>query len=234
MAPLYRLFAGFLAVLLLPACIGDDIIDDYVQPQIRVMNPVTEIEAGTTYQFTAGFLNNVGMNEAITPSWSSSDESVLTVSQTGLATGLVEGEVALGVSYTDEFGETADRVYDLTVGASTVVVEEPMVRTGRVETTTFYDLTGAFTLSELPEEESGDLRLVFGDDYEADNGLPGLYVYLSNNPNSTNGALEIGRVDVFSGAHEYIIDGADLAQYSYVLYFCKPFNVKVGDGLIEE
>jgi len=136
MAPLYRLFAGFLAVLLLPACIGDDIIDDYVQPQIRVMNPVTEIEAGTTYQFTAGFLNNVGMNEAITPSWSSSDESVLTVSQTGLATGLVEGEVALGVSYTDEFGETADRVYDLTVGASTVVVEEPMVRTGRPHFTT--------------------------------------------------------------------------------------------------
>lgn len=234
MSTALRLLSGLLFVFVFTACVGDDIVDDYVQPQIRITNPVAEIEAGTSYQFTASFLNNVGMAEEVTPTWASSDETILTVTSAGLASALNEGETSLSIAYTDEFGETAQRSYDLTVGASTVVVEEPMFRTGRVETTTFYDLTGEFTLSELPEEETGDLKLEFGDDYVADNGLPGLYVYLSNNPNTTNGAFEIGRVDVFNGAHEYIIEGVSLTEFRYVLYFCKPFNVKVGDGLIEE
>ena len=68
----------------------------------------------------------------------------------------------------------------------------------------------------------------------ADDGLPGLYVYLSNNPNSVSGALEIGPVEVFEGAHDYTISGLDITTYAYVLYFCKPFNVKVGHGDIEE
>lgn len=230
----YRLFSLVLILGLFSGCIGDDIVDDYVAPQIRITNPVAEIEAGTTYLFTAGFLNNVGMNETVSPTWSSSDPTIMTIDQTGLATGIMEGPVRVTVAYTDEFGETADRSYDLEIGASTVVVEEPMFRTGRVATTTFYDLEGDFTLEELPEEVPGDLRLIFGEDYVADDGLPGLYVYLSNNPNSTSGAHEIARVEVFRGAHEYIISGVDLNEFRYVLYFCKPFNVKVGDGLIEE
>ena len=43
--------------------------------------------------------------------------------------------------------------------------------------------------------------------------------------------MEIGEVKVFKGAHRYTI-GGDIAlnQYKYLLYYCKPFNVKVGDG----
>ena len=230
-----RLFPLFLVITVITTgCIGDDIVDDYVPPQIRITNPVAEIEEGTAYQFEAGFLNNVGMPEAVVPTWTTGDPEVLTVSDSGLATGIAEGETVLTIAYTDEFGETASRSYELTVGASTIIVEEPESRSGRVETTTFYDLEGEFLLEELPEEEFGDLRLSFGDDYVADNGLPGLYVYLSNNPNTTNGAFEIGRVEVFTGAHEYVIEGVELADYRYVLYFCKPFNVKVGDGEIGE
>lgn len=229
-----RLFALLLFTGLLTTCIGDDVVDDYVAPQIRITNPVVEIEAGTTYRFESSFLNNVGREEAVRPQWASSAPERLTVDQTGLATALAEGAATVTVSYEDEFGETVSHAYDLEIGASTVVVE-PMFRTGRVETTTFYDLEGDFTLAELPEEENGDLRLSFGADYFADNGLPGLFVYLSNNPNSTSGAFEIGEVTVFSGAHDYVIDGVDdLAQYRYVLYFCKPFNVKVGHGEIVE
>lgn len=234
MSALLRLFSLVLFLPLLTGCIGDDIVDDYVAPQIRITNPVAEIEAGTSYQFIISFLNNVGISEDVSPVWSSSDPSVMTVDQSGLATGVMEGDVQVSVAYTDEFGETAQRSYDLEIGASTVVVEEPMSRVGRVETTTFYDLTGGFVLEELPEQAPGDLRLIFGDDYVADDGLPGLYVYLSNNPNSTSGAHEIARVEVFQGTHEYIISGVDLNEFRYVLYFCKPFNVKVGDGLIEE
>lgn len=223
----------FVAVLF-TGCIGDDVIDDYVQPQIRITNPILEIEAGTNYQFEVSFLNNVGREESVAPVWASSAPELLTIDQNGLATGVAEGAATVTVAFEDEFGETASRAYNLEVGASTVIVVEPMFRTGRVETTTFYDLEGDFTLAELPEEEEGDLKLSFGDDYMADNGLPGLFVYLSNNPNSTSGAFEIGEVQTFSGAHEYVISGIDLAEYRFVLYFCKPFNVKVGDGAIEE
>ena len=45
--------------------------------------------------------------------------------------------------------------------------------------------------------------------------------------------LEIGAVEVFKGAHSYILEGdIPLNQYDYLLYYCKPFNVKVGDGPI--
>lgn len=234
MSILPRLLPFLFFAVLMTGCIGDDIVEDYVQPQIRITNPISEIEAGTNYQFESSFLNNVGREEAVMPEWTSSATDLLTIDQNGLATAVAEGDVVVTLSFMDEFGETADRAYDVAVGASTVIVEEPMFRTGRVETTTFYDLEGDFTLAELPEEEEGDLKLSFGNDYVADNGLPGLFVYLSNNPNSTSGAFEIGEVSTFSGAHEYIISGVDLAEYRFVLYFCKPFNVKVGDGAIEE
>lgn len=234
MYPFLRISTTILLFALFTACIGDDIVEDYVTPQIRITNIVSEIEAETSYQFLVSFLNNVGNVEEITPQWTTDNPDILAIDATGLATGITEGDTRITVSYTDEFGETAERGYDLSVGASTVVVEEPMERTGSVATTTFYALTGDFTLSTLPEDQAGDLRLSFGADYVADNGLPGLYVYLSNNPNTTSGAFEIGRVDVFNGAHDYVIEGVGLNDFNYVLFFCKPFNVKVGDGLIQE
>ena len=72
----------------------------------------------------------------------------------------------------------------------------------------------------------------FGDDYQASTSLPGLYVYLTNNPATANNAFEIGRVEIFNGAHSYRISGVGLNEYDYLLYWCKPFSVKVGDGEI--
>lgn len=219
-----------LPIMFLTACVGEDIVDDFVQPVIRIQNIATAIEAGTDHQFGLQFLNNVGQMEEVSATWSSSDPDILTITNTGLASGLAEGSATITVSYTDEFGETASASETVEVGPSTVIVEEPMARSGTVNTTTFYVLNGDFTLEEVPDTE--DLKLTFGDDYVADSGLPGLFVYLSNNPNSISGALELGRVQVFSGAHDYTISGVDISTYAYVLYFCKPFNVKVGDGEI--
>ena len=71
------------------------------------------------------------------------------------------------------------------------------------------------------------------DTYVADAGLPGLYIYLSNNPNSIANALEIGEVTVFEGEHNYEVPNVELNEYNFLVYFCKPFNVKVGDGAID-
>lgn len=57
-------------------------------------------------------------------------------------------------------------------------------------------------------------------------------MYLTNNPNSIANAYEIGEVTIFDGAHSFELDANEvgLTDFDFVLYFCKPFNVKVGDG----
>ncbi|MEM1358534.1 MAG: DM13 domain-containing protein, partial [Bacteroidota bacterium] len=202
---------------------------DYVPPVIRIENPISSIEAGTTYQLEAQFINNVGQMEDVNPTWTSANPDLLTVDATGLATAIMEGNTVVTVAYEDEFGEMASTSLAVEIGASTVIVEETS-RSGSVATTTFYDLEGDFVLSE---NAMGGLTLAFSENYNADTGLPGLYVYLSNNPNSSAQAFEIGRVSIFQGAHQYEIENVALNDYQYVLYYCKPFNVKVGHGDIE-
>ena len=79
----------------------------------------------------------------------------------------------------------------------------------------------------------GGVKLSLGEDYEADTSLPGLYIYLGNNPNSTADAFEIGPVTTFDGAHFYDLPTIGIYDYNYVLYWCKPFGVKVGEGQIK-
>lgn len=227
-----KLLFYLLPLAILTSCIGEDIVNDYVQPVIRIQNIASAIEAGTDHQFGMQFVNNVGQMEEVMGEWSSANSEILTITNTGLATAIAEGSTTVTVSFTDQFGETASVSEAIEVGPSTVIVVEPMMRSGTVNTTSSYDLTGAFSLEEIPNSE--DLKLTFAGDYVADDGLPGLFVYLSNNPNSVSGALEIGAVQVFEGAHDYTISGVGISTYAYVLYFCKPFNVKVGHGDIEE
>jgi len=102
-------------------------------------------------------------------------------------------------------------------------------RIGTIRTTSSYKLEGDFTL----KEEDGKLIIDIADNYEASDALPGLYIYLTNNPNTNTGAVEIGAVDIFKGAHTYEVTGVNINDFDYLLYFCKPFGVKVGDGEIK-
>ena len=111
-----------------------------------------------------------------------------------------------------------------------VVEPEPETKTGVIRTTTFYTLEGDFII----EETDGGIHIDIDDNYRASSGLPGLYLYLTNNPNSTANAHEVGLVTTFNGAHEFDVEGVGINDFSHLLYFCKPFNVKVGDGAIED
>ena len=78
-----------------------------------------------------------------------------------------------------------------------------------------------------------NIVLSLDDSYRADTALPGLYIYLTNNPNTPMGGYEIGQVLVFEGAHQYELPSSiALMDYKYILYWCKPFSVKVGDALL--
>ena len=181
---------------------------------------------GQSYQFEAIYLNTIGQEQPTEIQWSSSDTEILTIDDFGLANGIKTGISTIRAeaeSLSEEFQVVVTEEEVVNTGGSTA-------RTGTIRTTSSYTLKGAFTL----KEEGDDLLLEFTDDYSASSNLPGLYVYLSNNPNSTSGAFEIGEVEVFSGAHSYTISGVGLQQFSHLLYYCKPFAVKVGDGELSD
>ncbi len=213
-----------LFAFLLAGCIGDDIILDQVDPIIRIQNAVDTIQVNSSYQFEYTFFNNVGQeetNENVT--WSSSDPGIVEIDQHGLATALRLGTVRIRLETASEGIRAADEI-DVHVGSATVVSSED--RSGSLRTTSSYVLEGDFTLGA----SDGTLQLTLASNYRASSSLPGLYLYLTNNPNSISNALEVGAVSIFQGAHSYKIAGAQLEEYGYLLYYCKPFRVKVGDG----
>lgn len=127
-------------------------------------------------------------------------------------------------------GGTKSDAFSLGVGAKVLSqgVMQDEILTGKIKTTSTYELSGDYVL----KSEGADLLLSLDDNYEASNALPVLYIYLSNNSASIEDALEIGAVTVFKGAHSYTIPNTGINDYAYILYFCKPFNVKVGEGVI--
>ncbi|NND32788.1 MAG: hypothetical protein HKN76_09370 [Saprospiraceae bacterium] len=218
----------WLLSIILIGCIGDDLVFDEVDPVVRIMNPVDTLEINSTYQFNVSYFNNVGEEGQLPEySWSSSAPDVVSIDNTGLATAISLGKAEITVTGNSPDGITLRDSRTIAVGTSTVLSSG--TRTGTLRTTSSYALTGAFTLEEI----SGGVKLSFGEDYRASSALPGLYVYLTNNPNSNSNALEIGKVTTFSGAHLYEVMGVGLNEYSHVLYYCKPFSVKVGDGAFD-
>lgn len=217
-----RILIASILTLALASCIGDDIVDDVVEPSIRITNPLVEMEIGTEYQFEVQYINAAGEVENRDYGWTTSDPEIMTVDWTGLATAVEYGTVTIGVhTPTSPLVETF-----IEIEVTDQTVEQPM-RTGTLNSTSSYTLQGDFVLSE----EGSGLRLTFDSNYLASSSLPGLEVYLTNNPSTTAGAYELGPVSVFSGSHFYDIpEDVTLFEYSHVLYFCAPFNVKVGDG----
>lgn len=213
--------------LLLVSCIGEDVVEDFVNPELRIGNLLQSLGLNESHQFEARYLNNIGQPENVVVLWASSDESIVSIDEnTGLATGLKSGQVTISVTTmgTDPLTFSTElQVTDQTVAGS-------IFGTGTINSSGGYILFGDFILEP---NSTGSLELFLSENYEASTSLPGLYVYLTNNPNSINGAYEIGKVVVFEGRHSYVLpENIALSDYNYLLYWCKPFSVKVGGGTI--
>lgn len=208
------------------ACIKDDYVEDFVEPVLRIISTVDTIGIDESFQFEAMYLNNVGLEEEVSLQWFSSAPEVLSISTNdGLAQALQEGSAIISVKY-NVGSLSLEAFMEVNVGAETV--SNTTERMGTVASTSSYQLMGDFLL----KEDGNGLILELSDNYAASTALPGLFVYLSNNKNSIGNAFEIASVVTFSGAHTYTIPNIGINDYSYLLYFCKPFNVKVGDGEI--
>lgn len=222
----------FIVLIGLSSCIGEDIIEDRIDASLKINNPLVSIAVGDTYQYTAVYLNNVGQEENVTLQWSSSDPNIIDIdASSGLANAIQEGQATISVSTPDD-PEVSSINNNLQITRETIV-DNQISKSGTIVTTSSYILKGDFILEDI--EEDNIIRLSIKDNYEADTLLPGLYIYLTNNPNTINNAFEIGPVSVFSGAHTYEIskDDVQLNQYSHILYWCKPFTTKVGEGEIK-
>lgn len=205
----------------LVGCIGTDVVEDIiVNEQLSINSRLETLAVGDTYQFRAEFFDELGERVDANVSWASSDETVLTINDAGLATGISEGMVLVrGMS-----GAARDSLM-VTVGTTTnfAIGERQGSFTGLRD----YTVNGTFTLTE-----NGDnLELVFSSNFSASNG-PGLFVFLSNSATRTNGGVEVGRLQQNSGTQTYIIsrDMAELDTYNHVIIYCKPFGVAFGTG----
>ena len=74
-------------LLFLFSCVGEDVVMDVVDPEVRITNPINNLEINTSYTFEYMYLDNAGMSA--TPdevSWSTSDANIAIVNQQGEAT----------------------------------------------------------------------------------------------------------------------------------------------------
>jgi hypothetical protein len=157
---------------------------------------------------------------------------VLTIDDNGLVTARSFGPVDVTAFYTDGMNP-ATVTTSLHTAENPIIIVEPELQTrqGTIQTTSSYVLTGGFVVEE---REEGGIVIKIDESYRATTALPDLFLYLSNNPNSIGNALVVADVVIYSGAHEYVLPDVGIDEYSHLLYYCRPFNVKVGDGEIEE
>jgi len=216
-------------VFVINSCIGEDVINDFVEPELRILNPVASIATAETYQMDISFFNAIGQQEEAAINWTSTNEAIATISSSGLLLGIAEGTTTIIASVNLDNGTVLEESLAITITQNTTVFD-PIVKSGTIVTTSSYILSGTFTLAE--QENSNDLLLSVNGDYVADTALPGLYLYLTNNPSSVANALNLGSVSVFNGAHQYTIPETGINDFSHLLYWCEPFSVKVGDAEI--
>lgn len=221
------IFLGLL-VFVIFGCIGDDIIFDTVPERVSINNSIDSLGLDSTYQFNARYFNSIGRAIEEPIFWSSSDIGIIEVNSMGLAKGIAKGTADITARVELAGKGPVEETISVVVeeGVSTPV--EVSSRNGMLETKSSYPLKGTFSLTKGTNDQ---LILSLEEDYDADDGLPGLYVYLTNNPNTSVGALEVSKVTIFRGAHSYTLPaGVNISDYSHVLYFCKPFGVRVGIG----
>jgi hypothetical protein len=185
-------------ILPLFSCVKTDLVNDRVDPKIFISNPLLSLENGKTHPFEVNYFNYVGKEiENPNVSWSSSDSSVLTITDEGVASGVNLGIATVTATFTTpEENLTIANSNSVTVSMSTV--EDPVRFEGMIITTSNYELGGSFV------------------------------------PTSIADAYEIGPVTVFQGIHSYNLPSTiSIYDYSYILYWCKPFGVKVPEGQIQ-
>ncbi len=272
-----RPFLFLTCCLFFLSCIGEDLVDDYVDPNLRITNAIRSIREGLSYQFEAQFFDESGRKvENPNLEWSAVPPNAVEIQPNGTIKALKEGNVMLRVTTSGLQGNTIETVLSFDISPQMVtetttptsdtststsdtststnntatstmdtststmdndndemsnnddgIVTVPQFFTGQIRSTSSYTLQGGYRY----ENNGTQIVITIDETYRASTSLPGLYLYLTNNPNSPEDGFEVGAVSVFQGAHSYTLPASiSLMDYKYLLYWCKPFRVKVGDA----
>ncbi len=187
--------------------------------EVRISAPMSMLVIGESIQLSVAAFNV--LEEEISTAdvvWSVSDETVATITQTGLLTGVSDGEV--------EVTATIDGVQSLSL---TVTVGSD-IRTATFSGANGYNSSGT---AMLFADEGGDIILELSDDFSADFAL-GTFIYLANSTSGSEvrgGGLELREI-TSGGAHTFNVTeidaSVDLDTYRYVIVLCKPAAITFG------
>jgi uncharacterized protein YjdB len=192
------------------------VIDPAQVAKVVVQPDSANLSAGQTVQFTAAAVNlNSETISGKTFTWRSSNTSVATVNNSGLATALAPGSANI-IATTDG------------IDSSPAIVQVA----GGVRTGTFVKRPGtSYTVSGtaiLDEQTDGSLVLKFGSDFSTSSG-PGLYVYLATTNQVGSTSLEVARLKSTRGEQSYDLPATvKIDSYNWAIIHCKPFNVTFG------
>jgi hypothetical protein len=111
-----RICSLFLLLVLCTNCIGEDFIDDYVDPSLRITNPISSIQEGFSYQFEASFFDESG-TKVVNPTlkWTATPPRSIKITQEGTITALSAGEATAHVSAQGLQGNSISNQIDFTV-----------------------------------------------------------------------------------------------------------------------
>ena len=218
---LYKTGIVLIMLVFLTGCIGTDVVEEVmVDERVTITSRIETLSVGEMFQFEAAFFDQFGELASADINWESSDESIVSITNQGLATALMRGDVTVFASN----GSVRD---SLMIMASDTTILGQTVRMGQFRGVNNYQVSGSFSL----EETDTGLQLVLGDDFRTNNG-PGLYVYLSNSELSVSGGFEVDNLIRSSGRQTYTINNPDieLNTFNHVIVYCKPFGLAFGTG----
>ncbi len=190
--------------------------------------------------FRAQFINFKLQQIDVPITWSTSDESILTVDDDGVPSPISKGTVTVTASVSGEntqSGEAISVSKALEVSDQTVVIAEPdpvpvqrIIGSGDFQGLTGYSAAGGF---EIIEENTNPLTIEFSSNFDTGR-VPDLVLYLSNSTRTNAGALFISETVSNQGAQIFELpEATNIDDYEFVLLYCRAFNVPVGFATIQ-
>ncbi len=125
--------------LLLFSCVGEDLINDYIEPNLRILNPIISINEGSQYQFKARFFDESG-TKVDDPDliWQIHPPALATIAQDGTFKALAEGQAVVSVQTTGLQGDLIKTTisFNITAAPKTEISDTNTNTTGTVSSTT--------------------------------------------------------------------------------------------------
>jgi hypothetical protein len=198
-------------------------VEDIGRIEITSENNAMTVPVGSMLQLNATAFNFLGEEIPMTTfSWQSTDESIASVDENGLVTGIGDGNVEI----TAISGGTSSTPFTLVVGSPQ--------RTGVFSGRSGYFATGT---TALFMNDDGEIVLELGQDFETEFAL-GTFIYLSNSESGSStraNGLELSEISS-NGFHSFNVtqaaartgESVTFDQYQFVIVLCKPASITFG------